>query len=199
MASKLVYFVRHGEASYNVLDRVNSDPTVVNDLTATGREQAACCAEELAGDPLETIYCSEFSRTRQTAEIINRRHQAPIIVDPLLNETGAFAFDGLPTRLWHDAQVPDRLRAVVPGCEPFSEMKRRLRTFLDKLCGVPATRVAVVSHEEPIQVMVGLLQGVPDETALRRPISHCYPIVLEVDCGDENYDKGYGVKPSRRG
>jgi len=38
----------------------------------------------------------------------------------------------------------------------------------------------VVSHEEPIQVMVGLLQNVSDAVALSRPISHCLPISVDI-------------------
>lgn len=127
---------------------------------------------------IEVIYCSEFPRARQTAEIINQRFGVPVVVEPLINETGAFAFEGLPTRLWRTAQVPDRLTAVVPGCEPFREMKARLAAFLDKLRQVPQQRIAVVSHEEPIQVMVGILERLPDDVARTRAISHCFPIRL---------------------
>ncbi len=175
---KTLYFVRHGEADYNVLARVNAHPQVKNNLTATGREQAACARRELAACGIELIYCSEFPRTQQTAGILNEGLGAPLRVDARINETGAFAFEGKPVHLWHDAQVPDRMTAVVAGCESFADMKRRLADFLASLRTLPQQRIAVVSHEEPIQVMVGLLQGLADAQALSRPISHCYPIAL---------------------
>lgn len=178
MEPKQLYFIRHGEAGYNLLDRVNCHPEVANDLTVTGREQAACCRADMSRDPIEVIYCSEFPRARQTAEIINRQFGVPLVVDPLLNETGAYAFEGKPASAWHRAQVPDRLRAAVPGCETFGEMKGRLSLFLERLRAAPQRHIAVVSHEEPIQVMAGLLQGVPDETALGQAVSHCFPIRL---------------------
>jgi len=180
MQRKTVFFVRHGEADYNLLARVNAHPHVKNDLTATGREQAACARRELAGSGIELICCSEFPRTRQTAGIINETLGAPLIVDPRINETGAFAFEGKPVRFWHDAQVPDRVTAVVEGCESFADMKQRLVEFLDGLRKLPQQRIAVVSHEEPIQVMLGLLQDLPDAQALARPISHCYPVSLSL-------------------
>ena len=102
------------------------------------------------------------------------------MIDPRINETGAFAFEGQPVQQWHGANVPDRCSAVIPGCEPLSEMKRRLVEFLDFLRGVPQQRIAVVSHAEPIQIMVGLLQGQPDHAALLRPVSHCLPISIEL-------------------
>ena len=175
---KTLYFVRHGEADYNVLARVNAHPQVKNNLTVTGREQAACARRELAGSGIELIYCSEFPRTQQTAGILNEALGAPLIIDGRINETGAFAFEGKPVHFWHDAQVPDRITAIVDGCESFADMKRRLTAFLGSLHAVPQQRIAVVSHEEPIQVMLGLLQGLPDAQALARPISHCYPVSL---------------------
>lgn len=180
MPPKTVYFVRHGEADYNLLARVNARPDVKNNLTVTGREQAACAGRELAGSGIEVIYCSEFPRAQQTAGIINEVLRAPLITDARINETGAFAFEGKPTHLWHAAQVPDRPLAMVEGCEPFTEMKRRLTDFLDSLHDVPQRRIAVVSHEEPIQVMLGILQNLPDMQALTRPISHCYPFSLQL-------------------
>lgn len=178
MNSKLLYFVRHGEADYNVLARVNAHPDVKNNLTVTGREQAACASRELADSGIETIYCSQFPRTQQTAGIINQVLQTPLITDPRINETGAFGYEGKPVHLWHGAQVPHRTTAIVEGCEPFADMRRRLAAFLDSLRGVPQQRIAVVSHEEPIQVMLGILQNLEDAQALTRPISHCYPISL---------------------
>jgi broad specificity phosphatase PhoE len=180
LSGKTLYFVRHGEAGYNLLDRVNSHPDVRNDLTVTGREQAACCRSALASVAIEVIYCSEFPRARQTAEIINQGGSVPIVVDCRINETGAFAFEGLPCSAWHRAQVPDRQNAVVPGCESFAEMKSRLQRFLEHLYETPQQRILIVSHEEPIQVLLGMLEGVPDELARARAISHCMPVSMDI-------------------
>ena len=180
MNPKSVFFVRHGEADYNLLDRVNCHPHVANNLTVTGREQAACCAASLSRSVVEVIYCSEFPRAQQTAEIINRHFNAPVVTDSLINETGAFAFEGKPCRFWHEAQIPDRFTATVEGCESFADMKNRLALFLDKLRGIPVGHILVVSHEEPIQLMTGLIEGLPDEDAKSRPISHCFPITAQL-------------------
>ncbi len=102
------------------------------------------------------------------------------MIDPRINETGAFAFEGKPVQLWHGANVPDRCSATIPGCEPLNEMKQRLAEFLEFLRSVPQRHIAVVSHAEPIQVMAGLLQGQSDCEALLRPVSHCLPIRIEI-------------------
>lgn len=177
-AVQTLYLIRHGEAAYNLLDRVNAHPHIANNLTATGREQAACCGRELAGLGIELIYCSEFPRARQTADIVNQGFGVAIRIDPRINETGAFAFEGQPCRLWHEANAGQRLTAQVPGCEPFPAMKARLAAFLDELRDMPQRHIAIVSHEEPIRIMAGLLQGLDDATAKQRPVSHCLPLVL---------------------
>ncbi len=176
--TKTLYFVRHGEADYNLLRRVNAHPHVPNNLTVTGREQAACARRELVHADIEVIDCSEFPHARQTAAILNMDWNAPVIVDARINETGAFAFEGQPVERWHAALVPHRTTAAVPGCEPFAAFKARLMAFLESLRGTPQTRIAIVSHEEPIQLMTDLLQGLADTEALARPVSHCHPIVL---------------------
>lgn len=181
---KTLHFVRHGEADYNVLDRVNAHPQVQNNLTVTGREQAVCCRQSLATTPIEIIYCSEFPRTQQTANILNQHFNAPLVIDARINETGAFAYEGKPVQHWHSANVPDRCSAIVPGCEPFADMKQRLADFLRFLRGVPEQNIAVVSHAEPIQVMAGLLQAQADCEALLHPVSHCLPIRIELDSTD---------------
>ena len=178
--AKTLHFIRHGEADYNLLDRVNAHPHVNNNLTVTGREQAECCAQSLSPVSIEIIYCSAFPRAQQTAKIINQRFGVPIVVDARLNETGAFAFEGKPAHLWHTANVPDRLSAIIPGCEPLSEMKQRLVAIIDTLHTRPERHIAVVSHEEPIQIMLGILSGVADGLAKQRPISHCHPIRVEL-------------------
>ena len=177
---KTLHFIRHGEADYNVLDRVNAHPQVANNLTLTGREQATRCQQSLAATPLEIIYCSEFPRTQQTANILNQQFNAPLVIDARLNETGAFAFEGKPVQQWHSANAPDRCSAMVPGCEPFAAMKLRLADFLRFLHSVPEQHIAVVSHAEPIQVLVGILQNQADCEALLRPVGHCLPIRIDL-------------------
>src|SRR5512135_492741 len=120
-------FIRHGEAQYNLLNRVNANPMVENDLTEQGRQQASLCAAALAGEEFDAAYCSEFPRAQQTAEAIAVRHRLSLRIDRRINETGAFAFDGRPCPEWHAAQVPDRFSAKPPGCEVFPLFKARLQ------------------------------------------------------------------------
>ena len=58
---------RHAESEWNVLERLNGDPAVEVGLTDAGREQARELGR-IAG-PVDLVAHSEFSRTRETAEL----------------------------------------------------------------------------------------------------------------------------------
>ena len=58
-----------------------------------------------------------FVRHREADYKVLDRANAPPVIDPRINEIGAFAFAGKPVHLWHGANVPDRCSAIIPGCE----------------------------------------------------------------------------------
>src|SRR5437879_8293186 len=100
------YFVRHGESEGNAA-RVFTGQTD-SPLTERGRQQAEAVADELAGVKFDRIVSSDLSRTRDTADVIAKRHGMRVEVVPELREidvgdqTGK-TFDetrGLPN--WND-------------------------------------------------------------------------------------------------
>ncbi|MBI3772037.1 MAG: histidine phosphatase family protein [Gammaproteobacteria bacterium] len=73
----------------------NDDPQRNVHLTPAGETQARAAAERLRNAGIERILVSELPRTRQTADIINRHHHAPIETHPLINDIRS-GFDGQP-------------------------------------------------------------------------------------------------------
>jgi probable phosphoglycerate mutase len=78
---------RHGETNYNELGLCNSDPEVDVHLTDVGQEQARELAKKLKDVSIDQIYVSRLRRTKQTADIVNQYHSAPISVDARLDDT----------------------------------------------------------------------------------------------------------------
>ena len=79
-----LYLVRHG-----IYDSVaKADNKTANGLNALGREQAALVAERLAALPVKfnSLTSSEFTRARETGDIIATRLGATCGRDALLNE-----------------------------------------------------------------------------------------------------------------
>ena len=88
-------FMRHGQTNYNVLGLCNDEPSQDVYLTELGKQQAYKVAEQIKDEKIDAIVVTELPRTRQTAEIINLDHHAPIITQPLLNDIRT-GMDGQP-------------------------------------------------------------------------------------------------------
>lgn len=80
----MIYFVRHGETDFNKEGRNQGWLDVP--LNETGIAQAKILADKLKDFKIDVIYCSPFSRTKKTAEIINEFHNVSIITDDRLKE-----------------------------------------------------------------------------------------------------------------
>ena len=66
------YLMRHGESEANLADLIISSPTTgcaSYGLSALGREQARASAAASGLGPQTRVVCSDFLRTRQTAEV----------------------------------------------------------------------------------------------------------------------------------
>jgi broad specificity phosphatase PhoE len=87
---------RHGESEYSVRGLVSGDPAVAVPLTAEGRAQARRLGELLAGRTIDLCAVSEFSRTRETAELALDGRGVPIVVVAELNDHAAGDYEGRP-------------------------------------------------------------------------------------------------------
>ncbi len=87
--------VRHGRTSLN---RPGDDERLRSwldvPLDDTGLEEAAKTAELLTHYPVDTIYCSDLRRARQTAEVLRRRVKAPVTATSELRPWNLGAFGG---------------------------------------------------------------------------------------------------------
>lgn len=163
-----VILLRHGQSEFNVVFSVTRQDPGIRDprLTPEGRRQAAAAAEALVGRGIERLIASPYSRALETAEIVARRLELGIAVEPLVGERAAFACDvgtpraALRARWPHLAldhlaeewwptleESEDRLSA---RCAAF---RAHMRTQADW------ARVAVVSHWGFIRGLTGLTVG----------------------------------------
>lgn len=87
-----IYLTRHGETDWNIKQHRNpkiSNNTKKNpvtdddfiDINTTGIEQANKLAEKLRNTSIDLVICSPLPRAKQTAEIIVKGRNIPIIFD----------------------------------------------------------------------------------------------------------------------
>lgn len=168
-----VFFVRHGYSEKNRLDILNGDPNRVYPLTPEGEEQAREVGSRLAGEPIDRVFTSEFTRAIQTARIINEPHGAPTAIDPRLNETWDGVFEGKTLAEYNAYVQGDRIARVPPGAETIGHIRQRMRAFLDDLSRQDCRAALVVSHGTPIKIVRGILEGLDDGVAISMPLRNC--------------------------
>lgn len=87
--------LRHGQSWFNHhFSQTRKDPGIRDPaLTPLGEQQAAVAAETLAGEDIQRILASPYTRALQTAAPVARRLGIPILVNLGVRERYAFACD----------------------------------------------------------------------------------------------------------
>ncbi|HUP19464.1 MAG TPA: histidine phosphatase family protein [Gemmatimonadota bacterium] len=164
--------VRHGETDLNLEDRWQGSASDAP-LNDTGRDQIRTLAERLASASVElaALYTSDLLRARESAEILARRLDLSLRVDPALREMDHGAFEGLTKKeameLFpgaHAALEADPGRVPRPGGDSYGTLGERLWPALDRIVHRhPGERVGIVAHGGPIRLVLS--------RALERPLT----------------------------
>jgi broad specificity phosphatase PhoE len=103
-----ILLARHGETDDNrpPIRFQGFTDTPLNDI---GRGQAGQLAEKVAGDGIASLWASDLSRARETAEIVGERIGLTATLDPRLREAGRGRWEG---SRFIDIERTRRARAV---------------------------------------------------------------------------------------
>ncbi len=154
------YFVRHGQSEGNAA-RVFTGQTD-SPLTERGRQQAAAVADELAKVRFDRIVSSDLSRTRDTAEVIARRHGLPVEITPELREidvgerTGKDFDETAALPGWNDDGF-----VAWPGGETLEQVLARTLGAIDRLTREsPGKTILVVGHGGVNRILLSHFLGI---------------------------------------
>lgn len=152
-----IWMVRHGETDSNMAERVMGQ-RIDEPLNDEGRAQAEHSAEQLRAEPYDIIFSSPLKRAYETAQVIARARNIPIIVRDELKERN---FGSLSGKTWPEI---DRAAGAEPGTmhekdysqqydyhafggESIEDVKRRLLHFTDALKrDYSNKRILIVAH-----------------------------------------------------
>ena len=158
-----LYVARHGETDWNLAHRLQG--WTDRPLDDTGRRQAIQLAESLKGVPLDAIYSSTLSRSRNTAEAVAG---ASMMVKSLpgLRERNYGRFQG------GSDTDPEYLRRVhawddaMDGGETLNQLLARTRESLEMIRREhPSGNVLIVAHRITNQMILrALLNLTPEQT-----------------------------------
>jgi broad specificity phosphatase PhoE len=155
-----VLLARHGQTDDNLepLRFQGFRDTPLNDV---GRRQAAELAERVAGDAIASLWSSDLSRARETAEIVGRRIGLPPRLDARLREANRGRWEG---HLFRDvAQTEPELYEAwmgagpsfrFPGGESLLEQQQRVLAALRDIHHAGPLPALVVCHGGSIRVML---------------------------------------------
>ena len=166
-----IYLVRHGQTEWNAMQRFQGQRD--SDLSGLGRQQAEQSGRLLAGLGIQALFSSPLERARQTAEIVNRHLELPLVIDDRIKEWDCGDWSGHLReevlgrwpREWAARQA-DMFHYRGPNCENYPDMFARARPFVAELERHRAERIAVVSHGMIGKVMAAILRGLDERQTL---------------------------------
>jgi broad specificity phosphatase PhoE len=164
--------IRHAESEWNVSGRWqgHADPPLSARGLAQAREMAAAVAEELGGEPVDRLLCSDLRRAVQTAECVGEAIGVSPGPDVRLRELDVGRWSGLTREeiASRDAVLLSRFEADDPdaapgGGETRREIRARAHDFVEDLIArQPLGRVVIVTH---LGFLRALLPGVEPRNA----------------------------------
>jgi probable phosphoglycerate mutase len=184
----LVLFVRHGQTP--TTGRLLPGQAAGLHLADKGREQAEAAAGRIgAVKGVTAVYSSPLERTRETAAPIAKAVGARVRTDRRLLDADTGEWTGAELKAlrrlpeWKTVQrYPSGFR--FPGGESFPEVNARMAAVVDDLVRRHAGEtIVVVSHADPIRLVITSALGAPLDLFQRAVVSPCS--ISAIAYGDE--------------
>lgn len=169
----MIYFVRHGETSFNTHYLMSGNSNVP--LNEKGKGQAIEAGLQLKDVTIDQAYCSSLSRAVDTASSILGFHQnVPLNVDERLCERDFGYAEGCQIRFY-----PELLGRWLPDfdcetmhCETLAHLFARVKSLLLDIRESAKTKnILLVAHSGIARVLCALRDG-KDETQSLEP--YCF-------------------------
>jgi len=182
----LLYIMRHGRTDWNERHKLQGRTDIP--LNAEGRRMAENAAEEYRSVPLDVCWCSPLIRARETAEILLRGRDVPILTDDRLLELSFGSYEGLensfsipdcPVNVIF--QAPEKYTASVGGAETFDELFARTGAFLREVIDPlmeEGKDVLIVGHGVMNLSIISQVRNLPRKDFWSTGIENCKMIRL---------------------
>ncbi len=197
MATKKIYFVRHGEAAGNVtgFTQVATTP-----LTETGHRQASIVAERFATIPLETVMASYMDRAQDTARYIAAKKKLEV-------ETVEYFHEWIkPTSIHGLAHTSAEYQSYMAieqqyytnptwrfeDGENYTDVLERISAGVAMLEARPEQHIVVVSHGRALRFLMSYLLHKKQLTAEIEQLTHTSMVMSNTGITLFEYDtKGW--------
>lgn len=162
-----IYYVRHGQTDWNLAERMQGGGSEKL-LNETGIEQAKETKQELENVKYDVLICSPMHRAIQTAEIINKDRNIPIITDERIRERKLGDLEGNKVTDETEKKIWDyNLNYQIPNGESLHDFEKRILEFLDEIKQKYTDKtVLIVAHGGIAKVLKMHLYGMPESKNL---------------------------------
>ena len=126
-----LYLARHGETTWNVLDKICGRTDVP--LTENGERQAEALAEKLRDIPLDRIIASPLMRAQRTAAPTAAMHNLPIETDNRLIEQNYGIYEGEDRKCEGFLNNKRNFAYKYPQGESMMQVAARVYSLIDEI------------------------------------------------------------------
>lgn len=134
----MLYITRHGKTDWNSKHKLQGRTDIP--LNDEGRKMAEQAAEEYRNIHLDVCYCSPLLRAKETAEIMLKNRNVPIICDERLVEMCFGKYEGVENSFQIPEypinilfKEPEKYISSVCEAESFEELFKRTGAFIDEI------------------------------------------------------------------
>lgn len=193
-----IYLVRHGETEWNKEYRLQGQADTK--LNEYGKELAVITSEALKEIPFEIIFHSPLNRAEETAHILKRDRDIPMIADERLKEMNFGTSEGchIPTiqntpedPLYNFLNKPDAYEPPEKG-EYFEEVYARSRDFIEKEI-LPLEKryetVLIVAHGALNRSILNPIAGIGISDFWEIRLKNCAVSIIDLTDGKLSIDQ----------
>ena len=169
-----ILLTRHGQTKWNVLGKIQGRADI--ELNEEGIKQAEETGKILENENIDLIICSPLKRAKQTAQIINKNRDIPIIYDKGIIERDFGEFEGMnKTDFDFAGYWSYKQNYKYEKAENIKNFFERVYKFLDKIkVQYTDKKVLIVAHGG-ISIPVNCyFNGIPeDNNLLKLVLGNC--------------------------
>jgi probable phosphoglycerate mutase len=191
MENRVVYLIRHGKI-HQEDDQRRYIGQIDLPLADEGIKQAQSLQKRFERSDVGAIYCSDLSRSINTAKIIVGSRRVPIVIRKDLREVCMGEWEGCTfgdiARRFPDefkARGSDMVSYRVPGGESFADCSQRMVAALEDIMASSSGNIVIIGHAGGIRLLLCHMLGMPITNLFR--ISQDYGCLNVIQCGSMGY------------
>lgn len=177
----MLYIMRHGKTDWNAMQKLQGRTDIP--LNEEGRQMAEHARTEYADIHFDICYCSPLIRAKETAEIVLKGRNIPIITDDRLKEMSFGSYEGTANCITTPGCPikdlfldPANYKVPKDGGESFEQLFARTGEFLKEVVKPQLDEgkdVLIVGHGAMNSSIICQVKGIPLSEFWSAGIENC--------------------------